>query len=801
MNFSRKAGLAILLAALVLWASPSVMSAGLTITVDSDTMLYSVGEDVCIIVSGPQSAVSVTVAGPSGVVYSDDTLVIGDSGTLKVNLSTVGLPTGSYNITANGTAGTAKAAFGLVEPSGTVSCYAVSPTGGQLSAQVPLYYYFNGSALSIIVNVSAPNNRVAAEIDLGWLGYGALSLSPAWNGTWANGTNPDGSGWYAFLVSRTVPAGFLSKGIFETLISIKVPAGQEAIPNSTSFVAVLNFQPAESDPRLGGSTTDWRGIGDFTNASGVVFEFYNGSKPVATIAFEGKLNLCDPVTAGALLRLGEHLRVGPGKVGLNASALPALDVSARITMSWLSFQNQPGVLFDGSPVLRTGQSSGGPVRSLYWNATSGTLVLEVDRMGEYTVDGDPPFLEYSDPQEGAFIGDPEPTVKIIVRDAISGVSQPDLEMRVDGRRVSLAPGEASPGGVWANATPGRLSDGWHTLALVASDLLGNTAVIELRFAVDTTPPEIAGYFPSDGSYVGEARPRFSANFSDSLSGVHHAVLKINSWNATSTGDKMNIMPPFNFTEGVYSATIEVFDVVGNSHVLTWSFTVDLTPPVISYFHPERSMIVPYNDSVYAGYQDNFGIDKGRISLFIDGEEIIGLNLTDNTLLYYPTPPLSKGMHNAELRVFDLAGNNATEAWTFRVDDILPIVTRTDPVNGSTITVRSLTISATLFDNLEVNPDSVRLKLDGADRTAQAIITKTSASLQATLDIGIHTVEIYLSDTSGNTNMVAWSFTVKEPEPIPPEMIRDIIIMAVLVIAVVAVILIIFMMGNRRKQRY
>lgn len=159
------------------------------------------------------------------------------------------------------------------------------------------------------------------------------------------------------------------------------------------------------------------------------------------------------------------------------------------------------------------------------------------------------------------------------------------------------------------------------------------------------------------------------------------------------------------------------------------------------------------------------------------------------------------MHQAELRVFDLAGNNATEVWTFRVDDIPPIVTETKPVNGSVITERTLTISATLFDNLEVNPDSVRLKVDGVDRTSQATITKTSASLQIILDLGIHTVEITLSDTSDNTNTVPWSFTIKEPEPLPPEMIRDIIIMAVLVIAVVAVILLVFLMGNRRKQRY
>jgi len=803
LRIFKGAAAALLLTALILCASPSVLSAGLTITVDSDTSLYSAGETVSISVSGPPSFVSVAVAGPSGEVFRNDSLVIGSSGTLTVNVSTVGLPTGSYNITANGTAGTAQAAFRLVQPFGRVSCYAVSKTGEQLSTQVPTYYYFNGSVLSMIVNISAPNDHVSAEIDLGWLGYGTLSLSPAGNGTWANGTNPDGSGWYAFLVNRTVPSGFLSKGIFSTPIHIKVPAGPTITLNSTSFTAVLNFQPADYDARLGGATTDWRGIRDFTNASGIVLEFFSGSDPVARIAYAGALNLCDPVTANSLFGLNEHIRIGAGTVGVNVSALPALDAPANISMYGLIFQNQPGVLFDGSPAVRTGQSSGGPVRSLSWDATSGTLALEVDRMGEYTADGDPPYLAYSEPREGAFTGDPTPTVGILVRDAVSEVSQSGVVLRVDGTATSPALGAASPRGLWVNATAGALDDGWHTFTATVSDVLGNTAVVALRLAVDTTPPEVAGYLPLNGSYVGDPRPRVSANFTDALSGVSHAALTINSWDATtSTGETIDFSPPFNFTEGTYNATIEVFDGVGNAYAFTWAFTVDLTPPTISYFHPERAMIVPYNDSVYAGFGDNYGVDLDRISLLIDGVAVEGFaNLSYNALLYYPSPPLSKGMHDAELRVYDLAGNNATEAWSFRVDDIPPTVIETKPLNGSVITDRTLTISATLFDNLEVKPDSVKLRVDGVDRTSQAVITKTSASCQLILDLGVHTAEITLADTSDNFNTVTWTFTIKEPEPLPPEMIRDIIIMAVLVVAVVAVLLLVFMMGNRRRQRY
>ncbi|MEJ5292175.1 MAG: hypothetical protein WHS82_01130 [Candidatus Methanosuratincola sp.] len=803
MKFLKEAVLAVLLTVLMFWIPPSVMSAGLTITVDSDTTLYSVGETVSINVSGPPSAVSVTVTGPPGLVFRNDSLVIGPSGTLVVNVSTVGLPTGAYTITANGTAGIAQEAFRLVQPFGEVSCYAVSKTGGPLSSQVPLYYYFNGSAMSLVVNVSAPNDHVSAEIDLGWLGYETLYLSPSRNGTWANGTNPDGSGWYAFLVNLTVPASFLSKGIFGTDIRIEVPAGPTVLLNSTSFTAVLNFQPADFDSRLGGVTTDWRGVTDFTNASGIAFEFFNGSEPVARISYAVGLNLCDPVTANSLLSLGEYLHIGAGAVGVNVSALPALDAKATVSMYGLSFQNQPGVLFDGSPAVRTGQDSGGPVRSLRWNATSGSLVLEVDRMGEYIADGNPPYLAYSEPQENAYTGDPFPAVRILVRDSTLEISQSGVVLMVDGAEISRVLRTAPPRGLWVNATPGRLTDGWHTLTLTVSDVVGNTAVIAIKVAVDTTPPEIAGYLPLNGSYVGDPRPKVSANFTDSLSGVSHATLTINSWNATSSaGERMDFTPEFNFTEGAYNATIEVFDKVGNAYAFTWAFTVDLTPPVIAYFHPERSMIVPYNDSVYAGYQDNYGIDLSRISLVIDGEEVVGFaNLTGSALLYYPSPPLSKGMHEAELRVYDLAGNNATEAWVFRVDDIPPIVTETKPANGSAITERTLTISATLFDNLEVKPESVRLKVDGVDRTSQATITKTSASLQVILDLGVHTVEVTLSDTSDNTNTVQWSFTIKEPEPLPPEMIRDIIIMAVLVIAVVAVLLLVFLMGNKRKQRY
>ncbi|MEN3058942.1 MAG: Ig-like domain-containing protein, partial [Candidatus Methanosuratincola petrocarbonis] len=89
-----------------------------------------------------------------------------------------------------------------------------------------------------------------------------------------------------------------------------------------------------------------------------------------------------------------------------------------------------------------------------------------------------------------------------VRDAVSEVSQSGVVLRIDGTATSPALGAASPRGLWVNATAGALDDGWHTFTATVSDVLGNTAVVALRLAVDTTPPEVAGYLPLNGSYVG-----------------------------------------------------------------------------------------------------------------------------------------------------------------------------------------------------------------------------------------------------------------------------------------------------------
>ncbi|MDI9643833.1 MAG: hypothetical protein QFX35_01290 [Candidatus Verstraetearchaeota archaeon] len=780
-------------------ASSQAVSTEVNIWLDTDTSLYSLGEPVHIVISGPPCQVSVSVTGPSGEeVFRDDALEIGTSGSVNVTLQTAGFALGSYNITVNGSAGICSRWFRLVEPFISVSCSAASPDGEPLSRPAEVYYYFNGTAITLFVNVSAPNNHLAASVDLGWLGVGATGFSPADGGTWASGTAADGSAWYVFLVNCTVPRELCSQGLFETRVEAATAAGASG---TAVFLAALNFQPTELDSRLGGSTTDWKGITDFTNVTGLTFEFFNGSASVAKLTYTGVVNLCDQVTARSLLSLSRHIDAGRGRIWVNASALPALDSPAEVRMYGLSFPRQPGVLFDGEPVLRSGQTSGGPVRSLSWDSDNGRLILEVGRIGELVADGDPPYVAYMEPGDGNYTRSPTPSFRILLSDAASGVDPTTVALHVDGKQLSPAAASERGGSLWVNVTTPPLEEGWHHFLLTASDMLGNLGVATFAIAVDTTPPEVVSFLPEGGSYTGDPMQRLAVRFADALSGTSRAILFINSSRvAEVTGDLIEYTPATDLAEGPCNATVLVSDGVGNERTFSWSFIVDRTPPRIVYFHPEDAMIVPYNDSVYASFEDDLGTDLSRISLKIDGVEVAGfINLTDRTLLYFPAPPLSRGVHEATITVYDLAGNNATKSFRFRVDDIPPLVTDRSPKHGEVLTSRTVTISATLFDNIEVKPDLVKVVVDGVDRTFQSSVTKTKVTCQLPLDYGEHTVEIVLFDTSYNSNIVSWSFKVMEPQAVPHELVRDIIIMSALVVGIVIALVLVFVLGSRRGR--
>lgn len=97
----------------------------------------------------------------------------------------------------------------------------------------------------------------------------------------------------------------------------------------------------------------------------------------------------------------------------------------------------------------------------------------------------------------------------------------------------------------------------------------------------------------------------------------------------------------------------------------------------------------------------------------------------------------------------------------------PVITDLRPADGSSVVVTTPEISAAYTDEGSgVDLGSVRLLLDGIDRTQEAAVTPASVAFTPTapLATGAHQVGLAVADFAGNVAQAAWTFTVQDSEP-------------------------------------
>ena len=195
---------------------------------------------------------------------------------------------------------------------------------------------------------------------------------------------------------------------------------------------------------------------------------------------------------------------------------------------------------------------------------------------------------------------------------------------------------------------------------------------------------------------------------------------------------------------------------------------DTTAPIISSITPANGSTLSSSTlTISASYYDNIAVDTISITLNIDGIVVTPTSLTGTRVEYYGT--FTEGAYMVSLTVRDTSGNVATATWSFIIslpkqDITKPVISAIAPSNGSTITEKSVTISAQYSDNVAVNLGSVMLKVDGNDVTSSSTVTATSISYSATLEEGNHSINLAVSDTSGNTATATWSFSIEQQPP-------------------------------------
>jgi hypothetical protein len=161
--------------------------------------------------------------------------------------------------------------------------------------------------------------------------------------------------------------------------------------------------------------------------------------------------------------------------------------------------------------------------------------------------------------------------------------------------------------------------------------------------------------------------------------------------------------------------------------LTLNLTVvDTTPPTIQILSPQPSGTLPPNQPAWinATITDNLAIDATMITMTLNGTALTPTYNSETGLLYYQTSPLTGGLYIINVSVADLAGNVASEAWSFTVTlPQPPILAITSPTTTNPAYVQSGKKVTVTYTYTEENPSNATIKVYNATHTiASATIT-------------------------------------------------------------------------------
>jgi hypothetical protein len=192
-------------------------------------------------------------------------------------------------------------------------------------------------------------------------------------------------------------------------------------------------------------------------------------------------------------------------------------------------------------------------------------------------------------------------------DATSGVAS--LQMKIDSGTFGPITVAASWTATVSTATLTALTEGSHTVTVMATDLAGNQTVQTATFLKDTTPPTItySNISSSGGTVIQTSSPTVSGTMTD-VSGVASATYTLQTWNystqawnAYSTGTSLGSpgnatswnwsldlsSTGLNLPDGKYQIAITAKDVPGNATAspLSVPFLISRSNPTVTVTNP------------------------------------------------------------------------------------------------------------------------------------------------------------------------------------------------------------------------
>ena len=394
----------------------------------------------------------------------------------------------------------------------------------------------------------------------------------------------------------------------------------------------------------------------------------------------------------------------------------------------------------------------------------------------FTVDTQSPQITNQQPSPLSTVSDATPTIGADYSDT-SGIDIGSVFMQVNGLDVTPS-ATVQPSGI--TYLPGfPLWDGVHNVYLEVRDNTDpqNLATASWSFTVDTTLPSVFNLQPANVSIIGDSTPDIGAMYSDdSEIDLGTVMLEVDGGDVTAQAtvgpNMVTYTPSAALSDGPHDVRLEVGDTAApaNLAVEFWSFVVDTEPPSFGTLQPENeSMIGVTTPTIGASYFDESGVDLASVILRLDGSDVTHLTtVTVSDVTYAHSIPLEDGIHDIYLSVADHSNpqNVAVVTWWFQVLTWPPVISDLQPADQELLGDTTPTISASYNDDIGIDVNSVELRVDTVDVTAQATVTQSGVLYVPSVPLsdGQHDVFLSVADVDGRVATESWSFTIDATPP-------------------------------------
>lgn len=292
-----------------------------------------------------------------------------------------------------------------------------------------------------------------------------------------------------------------------------------------------------------------------------------------------------------------------------------------------------------------------------------------------TVDAVPPVITAAQPTGTINTSDAHITATVSDGSG-SGVDAGNTAVTIDGSDATAACAIWAAG-IDCDAT--GLTDGGHSVQITAADMVGNHAVSNWAFTVNTAALGITGHAPSPGSWETSAIPVIAVHFQAAGFGIIDpaaTTVILDGEDISAVADResngISYLPEEPLAEGSHTVSVSAIDDAGHSGYSEWSFSVDTLSPLLTNESPTG--VTTSRPEISAHFADaGSGVDPDSINLSLDGVNETGnATLTGEVITFLPAENLIPGAHSAQVSVADAAGNRKTSAWSFSVPTPTPV---------------------------------------------------------------------------------------------------------------------------------